>query len=328
MLLTIKQVHQTNLMSEITTSAVLDEAFSYIYQSRKKDNANSDIWDLSLRWLQIKKDMREKLLSGVYQLSPVVLYHSKNNGFLTRWSAEDAVVLKALSLILTDHVISPPDKRCMHLKSNGGLKGAVNSLANGIKNYRFVIKSDVASFYDSMTHSLVMHHCKEIIKDKRVLSIIYQYLNRVEISDAEHNLIYHGIAKGCPLSPLMGAIILKSLDKMLPTNCFYVRYMDDWAILIKARHLCRRLVKKMHLVMHRLKFKLAIDKTFIGRINKGFEFLGYCFNHQGLIGLAKKTIQNFIEHVRMLYEQDTSDRRVAQYVRRWIGWCGAGLRVN
>jgi putative transposase len=37
----------------------------------------------------------------------------------------------------------------------------------------------------------------------------------------------------------------------------------------------------MHQVMNRLKFKLALDKTFIGPIRKGFNFLGYRFSHQG-----------------------------------------------
>ena len=82
-----------------------------------------------------------------------------------------------------------------------------------------------------------------------------------------------------------------------------------------------RMVKKMHQVMQRLKFKLAIDKTFIGKISKGFDFLGYRFNHRGLIGLASKTIQNFNERVAALYEQNASEARIWQYIQRWASWC-------
>lgn len=113
-------------------------------------------------------------------------------------------------------------------------------------------------------------------------------------------------------------LLLKSLDACVPSECFYARYMDDWVILVKTKSLFRRLVKKMHLVMQGLKFKLARDKTFIGKISKGFDFLGYRFNHQGIVGLAMQTIQRFFSRILVLYEQDASDQRVREYVGRWM----------
>jgi hypothetical protein len=44
------------------------------------------------------------------------------------------------------------------------------------------------------------------------------------------------------------------------------------------------------------------DKTFIGKIERGFDFLGYHFSPAGL-KVAKKTIANFIEKASRLYEQ-------------------------
>jgi len=46
-------------------------------------------------------------------------------------------------------------------------------------------------------------------------------------------------------------------------------------------------------------------------------WLGYHFNHRGLVGLARKTIQNFNERIAA---QNASDIRIQQYVRRWVGW--------
>ncbi len=43
------------------------------------------------------------------------------------------------------------------------------------------------------------------------------------------------------------------------------------------------------------------DKTFIGRIERGFDFLGYHFSRAGLT-VSKKTIANFIEKASRLYE--------------------------
>lgn len=96
-----------------------------------------------------------------------------------------------------------------------------------------------------------------------------------------------------------------------------------WMILTKTRGLCRRLVKAMHKVMHMLEYKLALDKTYIGKIAKGFDFLGYRLNQYGIIGLAQKTIGNFIEKTAKFYEQNAGDERISCYVRRWVNWAGA-----
>ncbi len=44
------------------------------------------------------------------------------------------------------------------------------------------------------------------------------------------------------------------------------------------------------------------DKTFIGWIERGFDFLGYHFSRAGL-SVGKQTIVNFIEKASRLYEQ-------------------------
>jgi RNA-directed DNA polymerase len=45
------------------------------------------------------------------------------------------------------------------------------------------------------------------------------------------------------------------------------------------------------------------DKTFIGRIEKGFDFLGYHFSPEGL-AVAKAAIEKFVERATRLYEQE------------------------
>ena len=48
-------------------------------------------------------------------------------------------------------------------------------------------------------------------------------------------------------------------------------------------------------------------KTFIGRIEKGFDFLGYRLGRDGL-KVAKATIQKFGERISRLYEQERTGR--------------------
>jgi hypothetical protein len=98
----------------------------------------------------------------------------------------------------------------------------------------------------------------------------------------------------------MGAIILESLDTEIGENFAYTRYMDDWVILTSIRGALRRVVKKMHKIMKVLKFRLAIDKTYIGKVSNGFNFLGYRFGREVIEScLPTKTIRVIINKMHV-----------------------------
>jgi hypothetical protein len=321
--------YPSNLMSRIVSNAVLEAAFAAVVKSRELDSHNSDIWWLRRHWGKQKEVLRECLLIDTYQLSPLMVLGSREGPRLTRWTAIDTVVLKAITLVLTEAIQPKSDSRCHHLKGNGGLKRGVNRVHDAIEPSRFhyAVKSDIADFYASMDHEVLLAQCRKIIKDERIIKIIQQYMNRVEVNNGDHNLIETGIAKGCPLSPLMGALMLKSLDKMVPPECADARYRDDWIIFTKTRWQLRRVIKNMHELVRGLKLKLALDKTFIGRIQKGFDFLGYQFNVFGLCGLAQKTIDNHCNQRLRLDEQGAPDQRVQAYIASWKRWVRAGITL-
>jgi RNA-directed DNA polymerase len=316
--MTYKNHHATNALSEVISTRNLDLAYRAVCNARKEKGPHDDIWDLRFHWEKERAQFQASLLSGDYGLSPIAVFKTENGTF-TRWSARDAVVLKALAQYLTPLIQKIVGAKCYHLKDHGGIRVGVQALVQRISAYRHAVQSDVADFYHSMNHAIVLEQCKKIIKDRRILSLIQQYLNRCEVRDGNHTLVEQGIPKGCPLSPLMGALMLKSLDDCIPEGALYVRYMDDWVIAVKTKTQLRRMVKKMHQVMHRLKFKLAADKTFIGKISRGFDFLGYRIGAQGIIGIAKRSIQKHNERKAKLYEQGASDQRIQAYVRRWKG---------
>ena len=45
------------------------------------------------------------------------------------------------------------------------------------------------------------------------------------------------------------------------------------------------------------------DKAFVGRVSRGFEFLGYAITPPSIVGVAKRTWERFVECVARLYEQ-------------------------
>ena len=98
-----------------------------------------------------------------------------------------------------------------------------------------------------------------------------------------------------------------------------------------SKSLISHRVRTLNQTFAELKLSQHPDKTFIGRIEKGFDFLGYRFDHSGLT-VAKQTMQNFVERAARLYEQerDAPCRRspLERYVRRWLGWAYGGLSYD
>ena len=63
----------------------------------------------------------------------------------------------------------------------------------------------------------------------------------------------------------------------------------------------RAAIRAVNQVMARLRVAQHPDKTIIGRVARGFDFLGYRFSAAGL-AIARQTVERCAEHVSRLYE--------------------------
>jgi hypothetical protein len=89
---------------------------------------------------------------------------------------------------------------------------------------------------------------------------------------------------------------------MEATGLTYARFMDDWVILAPGRWSLRRAIRIVNETLRELRVKQHPDKTFIGRIERGFTFLGYWITQKGVTGVAPSAWQGFQERVARLYE--------------------------
>lgn len=55
--------------------------------------------------------------------------------------------------------------------------------------------------------------------------------------------------------------------------------MDDFLLLTTNRYKLRAVIKILHAFFNQLGFVFHPEKTFIGRIEKGFDWLGHQYNH-------------------------------------------------
>jgi hypothetical protein len=84
---------------------------------------------------------------------------------------------------------------------------------------------------------------------------------------------------GGSLSPLLAAVMLIPLDEAMNRlwrryGLFYVHYMNDFMLMAPTRHKLRRAIKEVHAVMGE-GLRLHATKRCIGKLNNGFDFLGY-----------------------------------------------------
>ena len=181
------------------------------------------------------------------------------------------------------------------------------------------------SYYSSIDHDILLEQLRRLIPDARVLGLVEQYV-RHTVYDGLYETVTRGICLGCSLSPLMGAVYLQPVDDATAkTGLFYARFMDDWVVLAPTHWKLRAAIRLVNQTLAALNVEQHPDKTFVGRISRGFDFLGYTFSTVGLTGMARKTVAGCVERINRLYERGADSLRIGQYVRRWLCWVNGGL---
>ncbi len=150
------------LMDEIASDEVLDQAYEWMCDRRKEYSANNDVWDVRWRWNNIKPCLQEQLLEGNYRFDVLQRIHRQNDT-IELWSALDALVLKAIAIVLTRRLSF--SERCYHLLGHGGAKAAVRDVVQNLPNNPFVFRTDVMSYYASIDHDVLLNQLREHIDD-------------------------------------------------------------------------------------------------------------------------------------------------------------------
>ena len=96
-----------------------------------------------------------------------------------------------------------------------------------------------------------------------------------------------GIPLGCPLSPVLGSFFLGELDVALERDGFFhLSFMDD--MRVPTHWELRAAVKVVNRALAAPDLDKHPDKTFVGRVEKGFDWLDYHLHPDGL-RLAART---------------------------------------
>jgi len=78
-------------------------------------------------------------------------------------------------------------------------------------------------------------------------------------------------------------------------------------------------------VLERLKVKKHQDKTTMGRIQKGLDFLGYAISPR-VLNPSPRSIDHMRQGLTRLYEQGADYIAAESYLRSWLSWLNGGLQ--
>jgi len=141
------------------------------------------------------------------------------------------------------------------------------------RNWRnvYVLKADISKYFPSINHNRLIQIIARTIRDKNTL-----WLCERIIKDCGYEV--KGIPVGALTSQLFANIYLDQLDHYLKDDLgikYYLRYMDDFVILERAKPELRELLYRIEEFLA-CKLLLCFNpKTSISPTNKGVDFAGY-----------------------------------------------------
>ncbi len=162
------------LIDRLASDAVLNRAYAWLCRQRWRWPDAADVWSFRRDWRAEKARLQEELRSGRFRFGLLERITRESGEEIDLWSARDALVLKALALVLGEHL--PISRRCVHVKGHGGAKAAVRRVKQRLPPARFVLKTDVASYYASIDHGKLLDRLAAVIADRDVLNLVGQML--------------------------------------------------------------------------------------------------------------------------------------------------------
>ncbi len=164
----------------------------------------------------------------------------------------------------------------------------------------YVLKCDIKKYFYSIDKSILMNILRKRISDDKLLEFSYKILD-------DGNKV--GIPIGNFTSQYFANIYLNELDHYVKENLcvkYYVRYMDDFILLIPTKERAKFLMDKINdFVNVRLNLELNAKSKYFPS-HQGIDFCGYHIfeTHILLRKRFKKKFKKSIKVWRMLKDQD------------------------
>jgi len=165
---------------------------------------------------------------------------------------------------------------------------------------RVVLDADIKSFFDNLSHSVIMKAVAAEVADGNILRLVQKFLRSGVMEDGVFKPTTVGTPQGGVISPLLANIVLNHLDWQLHQHGYQcVRYADDFVVICRSRLRAESALNLVQQVLATLGLQLSAEKTRISTFGKGYSFLGFVLSAHSR-QMRPKSLQKFKDKVRKL----------------------------
>ena len=232
-------------------------------------------------------ELLQQAEQGIYRPLPLrLIVVEKKPGSAARRNlavpaVRDRVLQTAVARALSRSFEEEFLEACFAYRANRGVDRAVARILQlRDRGWAFVVDADIASYFDSVSHSHLLNMLKAQAEiDASVWELLRLWI-KTEIWDGhEVKECRRGIAQGSPISPLLSNYYLGPLDRTLAeTDDRLIRYADDFVILCRSREASEKALDRCRGLLAGAGLELNAGKTRLTSFEEGFQFLGVQFH--------------------------------------------------
>lgn len=215
-------------------------------------------------------------------------------------------------------------------------RSAQQAVRKAVEYYKLgyvkVVDIDLAKYFDTVNHDILIRQVREVVKDESVVQLIRKFLKSSVMVNGLLQATTEGTPQGGNLSPLLSNIYLTAFDRMLESRGHkFVRYADDCNICVKSRRAAKRVMTSCKTYLETaLKLKVNEAKSKAGSPLR-LKFLGFSLYKTGSgVGIRPhgKSLEKFKERVRQLTSRKQARpvpvilERLKRYTPGWLGYYG------
>jgi RNA-directed DNA polymerase len=280
-------------------------------------------------WSAVRQQIRE----GRYQPQAVrrveIPKHGGGKRLLGIPTVMDRVIQQAIAQVLTPIFDPRFSEASFGFRPGRNAHQAIRQVQATVKDGKSIaVDIDLAKFFDTVNHDVLMNLLKRTIADKRLLLLIGRYL-RAGVLVGEHvEASEVGTPQGGPLSPLLANILLDQLDKELERRGHrFARYADDMVILVKSQRAAQRVMGSVTRYLETtLKLKVNLAKSKVAPMSE-CAFLGFTIKGKK-IRWTDKALADFKHRIKELtgrswgVSMEYRLKKLGQYLRGWTAYFG------